>query len=143
MPEDAIKTLRQEHEQLGAKLDRLRELADQLDHANAQAARAIIEEANQLAGAVVAHEKDDEASIYPRIAGYLGDSHGLGAMARAHREIMHLSRLLDRIAGELPVVEIDRYVIRDAQRVIEAIEALVRLHNAQEEDIYEQAAADG
>ena len=32
------------------------------------------------------------------------------------------------------------YLIRDAQRVIEAIESLVRIHNAQEEDIYEHAA---
>jgi hypothetical protein len=30
--------------------------------------------------------------------------------------------------------------VRDAQRVIESIEALVRIHNAQEEDIYEHAA---
>jgi hypothetical protein len=30
--------------------------------------------------------------------------------------------------------------VRDAQRVIEATEALVRVHNAQEEDIYEHAA---
>ena len=35
----------------------------------------------------------------------------------------------------------DRYLIRDAQRVIESIEALVRIHNAQEEDIYEHAIA--
>ena len=32
-------------------------------------------------------------------------------------------------------------MVRDAQRVIESIEALVRIHNAQEEDIYEQAGA--
>jgi hypothetical protein len=30
--------------------------------------------------------------------------------------------------------------VRDAQRVIEVIEALVRIHNAQQEDIYELAA---
>jgi len=34
----------------------------------------------------------------------------------------------------------DRYLVRDAQRVTEAIESLVRIHNAQEEDIYEHAA---
>jgi hypothetical protein len=34
----------------------------------------------------------------------------------------------------------DRYLIRDAQRVIEAIESLVRMHNAQEKHIYERAA---
>ena len=33
------------------------------------------------------------------------------------------------------------YMIRDAQRVIESIEALVRISDAQEEDIYEHAAA--
>jgi hypothetical protein len=35
----------------------------------------------------------------------------------------------------------DRYLIRDAQRVIEAIESLVRIHSAQEDDIYDYAAA--
>lgn len=32
---------------------------------------------------------------------------------------------------------IDRYLVRDAQRVIEAIETLVRMHTAQEDDIYD------
>jgi hypothetical protein len=58
-------------------------------------------------------------------------------MSRAHREILHLARLLDRIADDLPSEKIDRYVVRDAQRVIEAIETLVRMHTAQEDDIYE------
>jgi hypothetical protein len=35
----------------------------------------------------------------------------------------------------------DRYFVRDAQRIIESIEALVRMHSAQEEDIYEHALA--
>jgi hypothetical protein len=39
----------------------------------------------------------------------------------------------------LPSAEIDRYLIRDSQHIIEAI-ALVRIHNAQEEDIYQHAA---
>ena len=34
-----------------------------------------------------------------------------------------------------------RYLVRDAQGVIESIEALVRIHSAQEEDIYDHAAA--
>ena len=65
----------------------------------------------------------------------------LGAMSRAHREIIHLARLLRRLAKGLTPEDADRYLIRDAQRVIESIEALVRIHNAQEEDIYEHAIA--
>ena len=64
-------------------------------------------------------------------------------MSGAHREILHLARLLARIAEDLPTGKIDRYLIRDAQRVIEAIETLARMHTAQEEDIYEAAAAQG
>jgi hypothetical protein len=78
--------------------------------------------------------------VYPKLGAYLPDGHGLGAMSRAHREIRHQTRLLARIASGLSASEIDRYMIRDAQRVIEAIEALVRLHSAQEADIYEHAA---
>jgi hypothetical protein len=64
-------------------------------------------------------------------------------MSRAHREILHLARLLASVAADLPSEKIDRYLIRDAQRLIEAVETLVRLHTAQEEDIYEAVAARG
>jgi hypothetical protein len=86
------------------------------------------------------HERDDESSVYPELAAVLRERHGLSAMSRAHREILHLARLLARIAEDLPKERIDRYLIRDAQRVIEAIETLVRMHTAQEEDIYEAVA---
>jgi len=87
------------------------------------------------------HERDDESRIYPRLAKILHDGHGLTAMSRAHREILHLARLLSRLAAGLKAEDADRYLFRDAQRVIESIESLVRLHNAQEEDIYEHATA--
>jgi hypothetical protein len=142
MPSATATALRQEHERLDATLDRLREIADGLDDAEPAAAVELIAEANGIvARRIVEHERADESSVYPRLAAFLADSHSLGAMSRAHREILHLARLLDRLATDLAPTDADRYLIRDAQRVIEAIEALVRLHNAQEEDIYEHAAA--
>jgi hypothetical protein len=36
------------------------------------------------------HEREDERSVYLRLTDYLADRHGLGAMSRAHREIVHL-----------------------------------------------------
>jgi cation transport ATPase len=71
----------------------------------------------------------------------LADSHGLSAMSRAHREILDLARLLARIVEDLPLEKVDHYLVGDAQRVIEAIEALVGVHTAQEEDIHEAIAA--
>jgi heavy metal translocating P-type ATPase len=142
MPSATATALRQEHEHLDAALDRLREIADALDDVEPAAAVALIAEANGLvAREIVVHERADETTVYPCLARFLTDSHGLGAMSRAHREILHLARLMDRLTKDLNPADADRYLIRDAQRVIEAIESLVRLHNAQEEDIYEHAAA--
>ena len=89
---------------------------------------------------VVAHERDDEGNVYPQLSSILKESHGLSAMSRAHREILQLARLLARIVEDLPTENIDRYLIRDAQRIIEAIETLLRMHTAQEEDIYDAVA---
>ena len=72
----------------------------------------------------------------------LSDGYGLFAMSRAHREILHMARLLARLADGLSPNDADRYLIRDGQRIIESIESLVRIHNAQEEDIYENAGSE-
>ncbi|MEY9886068.1 heavy metal translocating P-type ATPase [Bradyrhizobium sp. USDA 328] len=134
-------TLHHDHQALFKDLDRLREIVDALDDVTPESATALIGEAHRLVqSSVVAHERGDEDSVYPKLAEVLRDRHGLSAMSRAHREILHLARLLVRIAEDLPSEKIDRYLIRDAQRVIEAIETLVRMHTAQEEDIYEAVA---
>ena len=137
----AAGSLHADHEkQLEPTLGCLREIADALEQAEAVGAVALISEADRIVtNQIVIHERDDESQVYPRVAKYLADRHGLGAMSRAHREIIHLSRLLRRLADGLSPEDIDPYLIRDAQRVIESIEALVRIHNAQEEDIYEYA----
>jgi hypothetical protein len=141
MPAATARALREDHEKLEEILDRLRAIADALDDAGPAAAVALIAEANGIASKqIVVHERKDEDAVYPRLAKFLSDRHGLAAMSRAHREIIHQARLLDRIAVDLTPSDADRYLIRDAQRVIESIEALVRIHNAQEEDIYEHAA---
>ena len=140
MPAAAATTLRQDHKRMEPTLDRLREIADGLDAVEGAGAVTLISEADDIVSRqIVEHERDDERAVYPRVAKFLGDRHGLGAMSRAHREIIHMARLLRRLADGLTAQDTDHYLIRDAQRVIEAIEALVRIHNAQEEDIYEQA----
>jgi heavy metal translocating P-type ATPase len=135
----AGRTLHRDHVTLIGNLDRLRSIVDTLDDATHENGAALIAEANKVVQEqVVAHERDDEGSVYPRLAGILKESASLSAMSWAHREILHLARLLARVVEDLPTV---RYLIRDAQRIIEAIETLVRMHTAQEEDIYEAVAA--
>ena len=141
MPAAASTALRLDHGRVEAALEHLREIADALDHSDTEHASKLILEADRIVEQeIVAHERNDETAVYPGVAKFLADSHGLGAMSRAHREIIHLARLLRRLADGLSPADVDRYLIRDGQRIIEAIEALVRIHNAQEEDIYDYAA---
>jgi heavy metal translocating P-type ATPase len=137
----AGRELHRDHVALIGNLDRLRSIVDALDDAAPEKGTALIAEANKvIQEQVVTHERDDEGTVYPRLARILQESHSLSAMSRAHREILHLARLLARVVEDLPTEKVDRYLIRDAQRIIEAIETLVRMHTAQEEDIYEAVA---
>jgi heavy metal translocating P-type ATPase len=143
LPAATGRALHSSHLALLGVLDRLRAIADRLDESAAESAPALIAEANAIVqDQVVAHERDDEGNVYPTLARALADGYGLSAMSRAHREILHLARLLARIAEDLTNTEPDRFLVRDAQRTIEAIEALVRVHTAQEDDIYDAVLAD-
>ncbi|MGP0091819.1 MAG: heavy metal translocating P-type ATPase [Xanthobacteraceae bacterium] len=142
IPAAVGREMHHDHVALIGSLDRLRSIADELDDAAPERAAELIVEANTIVQEqVVAHERGDEGSVYPRLAKVLVDGYGLSAMSRAHREITHLARLLARVVEDLPSERIDRYLVRDAQRMIEAIEALVRIHTAQEEDIYDAVVA--
>jgi hypothetical protein len=132
------RALGEAHRRLERELDKLRSISDALDDATGQGAVDLIVRALAIIeDSVVAHEREDETALYPRLSRLLADGHGLSAMSRAHREILHQARLLARLAHGLRAEDADKYLVRDAQRVIGAIEALVRIHNAQEEDIYE------
>lgn len=142
MEPSAARALREDHQDLESGLDRLREIADALEDAEPGEAMSLIGEANRIVEEkVIRHERSDESVVYPQLGKFLLDGHGLSAMSRAHREILHQARLLARLSTGLGVEDVDRYLVRDAQRVIESIEALVRIHSAQEEDIYEHAVS--
>jgi heavy metal translocating P-type ATPase len=141
MSSPQMHALLQDHVRLDTELDRLRIIADRLDDCDPTTAVMLIAEASRItASTIVTHEQHDETVVYPQMNSYLARGHGLGALSRAHSEIAHQSRLLARLSESLSPDVADRYIIRDAQRMIETTETLVRLHNAQEEDIYEQAA---
>jgi hypothetical protein len=86
MPVAAAQDLREDHERLEASLDRLRQIADALDDADAKTAVEYVAEANRIvAKDIVEHELADENSVYPRLSSILSDGYGLFAMSRAHR----------------------------------------------------------
>ena len=60
----------------------MREIADALDDAEGIAAVTLISEANTIiARRIIEHEREDETKVYPELAKFLADNHGLGAMS--------------------------------------------------------------
>jgi len=142
LPIATSRELHRDHQTLSYSLDRLRAIADALDDATPESAIELVNEANTIVQQqVVTHERDDEGKVYPALARILTDRHGLSAMSRAHREILHVARLLARVVEDMSSQSIDRYLIRDAQRAIESLEVLVRIHVAQEEELYDAVQA--
>jgi hypothetical protein len=57
-----------------------------------------------------------------------------------HREIRHLTRLLQRMGGDLPREGPDPKTLAEIQRVLHGLDAILRLHFAQEDEIYHTLA---
>jgi hypothetical protein len=102
----------------------------------------LMREANAIVtNELVAHERTDETKVYPRLRRLLATGYGLAAMSRVHRELLHLAHLLSRLSEGVSESDADAMTQRGGRWVIELIETITRIHNAQEEDIYEHAAA--
>ena len=59
-----------------------------------------------------------------------------GTMSRAHLEIAHLIRLFVRLVEDLPADGPGPEDLRDLRKTLYALDALLRLHFAQEEEDY-------
>ncbi len=142
LPASDAKALREEHLKLETSLDRLRDIVTALDGALPSEGASLIREANAIvAKDLVEHERLDEAQVYPRLRRSLASGYGLAAMSCVHRELLHLAHLLSRLSESLSEGDTDPTTLRDGQRIVELIETIARIHNAQEEDIYEHATA--
>ena len=65
----------------------------------------------------------------------MGSDTATAALHGTHAEIFHLVRVLDRLVTELddPIAPED---VTDLRRTLYGIDAIVRLHTAQEEELY-------
>ena len=89
---------------------------------------------------LIPHEDRDDAQIYPSVARLIGGDDPMAAMSRSHREIRHLSRLLQRISRDSPPAGPDPRTLAEILRLLHGLDAILRLHFAQEDEIYHGVA---
>jgi heavy metal translocating P-type ATPase len=133
---DVAASLHGEHRKLAPCVDELRELADHLDQLAPADLDLRLREARRALATILAHERADETDVYRTLAATLGSDDPLAPMSRTHQEIFHLVRVFERLMDDLPAdgpAPEDRL---DLRRTLYALHTVLRLHFAQEEELY-------
>ncbi|MGN8189992.1 hemerythrin domain-containing protein, partial [Burkholderia sp. 22088] len=72
----------------------------------------------------------------------LGGEDPLAVMSGAHREIFKMVRSLRQMVADLPRDGTNTTQVQAIQRLLYGLEAIVRLHCAQEEELFHAVGAD-
>jgi heavy metal translocating P-type ATPase len=130
--------LRREHNELRSVIDEIRLIADRPHESPARAMRDDLARLDAtLRERLLPHERGDDVTLYPRVGRLLGGDDPMAGMSRTHREILTLSRMLGRHIEELPAGGMTASETRELQRLLYGLEAVLRLHFAQEDEIYD------
>lgn len=138
---DESERLRTEHAILTPVLDRLTAVADRLPTLPHAEVPVVLKELDALLQQqLLPHERADDRQVYPAVAALLGGDDPMAAMSRTHREIFRLHQQFSSLITRLPAQGPDAEALRDLQRILHALDAILRLHFAQEEEIYQSLA---
>jgi heavy metal translocating P-type ATPase len=129
--------LRAAHIGLEPEIARIRATADVLDTLPPAAALAALEGIRRfVSDDLLPHEELEDRTIYPMLAAAMGSDDATASMHGTHQEIFRRARLLDRLVRDLPSEGPSDGDRTDLQRLLYGMEAILRLHQAQEEDLY-------
>jgi heavy metal translocating P-type ATPase len=137
------KRFRNEHLAIRADIDRLRTAADSLGVVDPAESMVQIRQVHKLLVEEIGpHEEAEQDVLYPALNRIIGGSDPTGPMSRAHVEIAHqikrLGQLLDDIGPDGP----DEQDVVELRRLLYGLNAVLRLHTAQEDESYLSFADD-
>ncbi|AOJ90875.1 cation transporter [Burkholderia sp. MSMB0856] len=138
-----VEQLRREHTALSPLLDQIRDLADRMPQLSGAAIAGELDHMiDSLDERLLPHERADDRDVYARLAPLLGGEDPLAAMSGAHREIFKMVRSLRQMVADLPRDGTNAMQVQAIQRLLYGLEAIVRLHCAQEEELFHAVGAD-
>jgi heavy metal translocating P-type ATPase len=138
LPPDLSTRLKEEHMEIMPRLDDISHLADRLGEMAPSEAISALEDLDRfLQEELLPHEQADDSEIYPILAGLLGGEDPMATMSMTHREIFRQANLLHRMVDTLTLDTLDAADLSDLRRTMYGLHAVLRLHFAQEEELYE------
>ena len=121
-----------EHRDVRPLVERVRTVADALNQPPYDLGPAG-ELLDHLEVRLLAHEHAEEAELLPIMARALGGVEATSGLSRTHAEIEHQIGRLRRTVDDL-VQEVEPEDVTDVRRLLYGLYAILRLHNAQEEE---------
>jgi heavy metal translocating P-type ATPase len=130
---DTAQRLRAEHTAARHIVEQVRAVADMLTTrgADLEPVRALLD---RLEDDLLPHERAEELLLIPIVARALGGSDPTGSLSRTHAEIEHQVSRLRRILTDLVGSAAEPEDVVELRRLLYGLYAVLRLHNAQEEE---------
>ena len=125
--------LRAEHDAVLPVIEQIRSVADALSTQDCDLApvRTLLD---RLEGELLPHERADEELLVPLVGRALGGTDATAAMSRTHAEIEHQVSKLRRLLTGLEADAVQPEDVVELRRLLYGLYAVLRLHNAQEEE---------
>ena len=125
--------LRAEHDAVAPAVEQIRSVANGLPTRGCDLApvRTLLD---VLEGQVLPHERADEALLVPMVARALDGTDATAAMSRTHAEIEYQVSQLHRLLAGLGHETVQPEDVIELRRLLYGLYAVLRLHNAQEEE---------
>lgn len=141
LPAELVQELHAEHDALLPVLDRIDSASQALDNRSDTAIRSELQAVSRLLNeTLLPHEQNDETHLYPKLADVLQGVDPMAAMSRTHREIFHLARLYRQLVAALPPGDLPEFELHELRRLLFSLGAILRLHFAQEDEIFQMVA---
>jgi ATPase, P-type (transporting), HAD superfamily, subfamily IC/heavy metal translocating P-type ATPase len=143
LSKEDLLALESEHHALAGVIDEIRVAADripQLPKADVQQELERLDQA--IRERLLPHERRDDQEVYARIRQLAGEPDALAGMSRTHMEIQRQAHNLTALRKAFTEDGPSDEQRREAQRLLYGLEAITRLHFAQEEEIYRSLEAD-
>ncbi len=143
LPHEELLKLESEHLVLMEVVDEIRHTTERIQHMSATDVRDLLADLDaQLRKHLLPHEKRDDEELYPKLRSHSDSPDALAGMSRTHMEIQRLVHNLTSLRRALGTNGPSPAQLYEIQRLLHGLEAITRLHFAQEQEIYRLMEAD-
>jgi len=125
--------LRAEHDAILPLIEQIRTVADALSRRDSDLF-PVHHLLDRLEGELLPHERADERLLIPLVDRALGGTDTSAAMSRTHAEIEHQVSRLRRLLMGVEIESVQPEDVVELRRLLYGLYAVIRLHNAQEEE---------